>query len=94
MRNLLDNSEIVADEIPYGLPDHYIEDGVTFLTAEGRDNIQLSIFGKHNLMNLSGARLVCERLNIPIVGEPPTELAAISRICLELEATTPRRNYV
>ncbi|MBL4656526.1 MAG: peptidoglycan synthetase [Flavobacteriales bacterium] len=65
LRNLIDNSEIVADVIPYGLPDHYIEDGVTFLTAEGKENIQLSIFGKHNLMNLNGARLVCERLHIP-----------------------------
>lgn len=64
LRNLIENSEVPADTIPYGIPIHYIENGITFLTAEGSENIKLSIFGKHNLMNLSGAKLVCERLGI------------------------------
>jgi UDP-N-acetylmuramate: L-alanyl-gamma-D-glutamyl-meso-diaminopimelate ligase len=64
LRNLLDHSEMVAEAIPYGIPAHYIEDGMTFLTGDGTDNTRLSIFGKHNLMNLNGARLVCEKLGV------------------------------
>ena len=35
-----------------------------------------------------------ERHKIPIVGEPPKNLAAISRMCLELEATALHRIIV
>ncbi|HIA05985.1 MAG TPA: peptidoglycan synthetase [Flavobacteriales bacterium] len=64
LRNLLDHTQLMAEAIPYGIPAHYIEDGITFLTSDGKDNTGLSIFGKHNLMNLNGARLVCEKLGV------------------------------
>ena len=64
LRNLLDNTEMRGEAICYDIPDHYIEDGVTFLTVDNKDNIKLGVFGKHNLMNLNGARLVCERLGV------------------------------
>lgn len=50
-------------KIPYGVPEHKVTDGMTELsTTEGK--ISLKIFGRHNLMNLEGARLVCNQLNI------------------------------
>jgi len=50
-------------KLPYGVPDHRVKDGKTILrTAEGE--FPLMIFGNHNLMNLEGARLVCNKLNI------------------------------
>lgn len=50
-------------KLPYSVPDHSIKDGKTVLqTAEGE--FPLMIFGNHNLMNLEGARLVCNKLNI------------------------------
>ncbi|MXV37156.1 peptidoglycan synthetase [Flavobacteriaceae bacterium Ap0902] len=50
-------------KLPYKTPAHFIEDGVTYLeTAEGP--IPLEIFGKHNLSNLEGARLICNQLGI------------------------------
>ena len=52
LRNLLDHTQLMAEAIPYGIPAHYIEDGITFLTGDGKDNTGLSIFGKHNLKNL------------------------------------------
>ena len=49
--------------LPYSIPDHRVKDGKTILqTAEGE--FPLMIFGNHNLMNLEGARLVCNQLNI------------------------------
>lgn len=49
--------------LPYSIPDHRVKDGKTVLqTAEGE--FPLMIFGNHNLMNLEGARLVCNQLNI------------------------------
>ena len=50
-------------KIPYAVPEHTIENGITYLLASGR-KIPLQIFGKHNLMNLEGARNVCCRLGI------------------------------
>lgn len=50
-------------KLPYGVPEHRVENGKTVLqTAEGE--FPLMIFGNHNLMNLEGARLVCNKLNI------------------------------
>lgn len=50
-------------KLPYSIPEHSVIDGKTTLhTAEG--NVPLMIFGNHNLMNLEGARLVCNQLNI------------------------------
>ncbi len=50
-------------KFPYGVPDHRVLEGKTILiTPEGE--FPLMIFGRHNLMNLEGARLVCNQLNI------------------------------
>ncbi len=50
-------------KLPYGVPMHHVSNGKTILeTPEGR--FSLHIFGQHNLMNLEGARLVCNQLNI------------------------------
>lgn len=55
--------EVSAQRIPYGIPKHRIVDGVTILeTAHG--DVPLQVFGRHNLMNLEGARHVCHLLGI------------------------------
>ena len=65
--------ESVADNItkkPYAIPKYTIENGITFLLVESRttnekfNKIPLEIFGNHNLMNISGARLVCNELDV------------------------------
>jgi len=50
--------------LPYGIPQHSINNGTTSVTI-GDGTTDIRVFGKHNLMNLNGARLVCERLGIP-----------------------------
>lgn len=51
------------DKTGYGIPKHSIEDGTTYLLV-GEQKIPLQIFGNHNLMNLNGARLVCNKIGI------------------------------
>lgn len=48
---------------PYSIPKHRIDNGTTILEDNGKD-IPLQIFGNHNLMNLNGARLVCNKLGL------------------------------
>lgn len=50
--------------LPYNTPGFEVKDGVTILNTDDDSGIRLQIFGRHNLMNLEGARLVCEQLGI------------------------------
>lgn len=63
-------NQLVAQEgnnllkvLPYGLPEHEIKDGKTQV-FEGSNKHHVEIFGKHNLMNLNGAALVCRQLGL------------------------------
>lgn len=49
--------------LPYAALPHEIINNVTVLKGENR-SFPLRVFGKHNLMNLNGARLVCNQLGI------------------------------
>ena len=49
--------------LPYTTHQHEIIDGVTYL-IDGDKRIKLKIFGKHNLLNLSGAKAILTRLSI------------------------------
>jgi UDP-N-acetylmuramate: L-alanyl-gamma-D-glutamyl-meso-diaminopimelate ligase len=49
--------------IPYSVPEHRIENGISFITNAGKE-YALQIFGDHNLMNLNGAMKVCKQLGI------------------------------
>jgi UDP-N-acetylmuramate: L-alanyl-gamma-D-glutamyl-meso-diaminopimelate ligase len=51
------------DKMPYSVPEYIIENGTTYLIV-GSQKIPLLIFGKHNLMNMNGARLVCNKIGI------------------------------
>ena len=52
--------------IPYSVPPYRIENGLTkLITTQG--DVDLLIFGKHNLENLEGARHVCQQFGI---GDP------------------------
>lgn len=49
--------------IPYGVPLHQIENGITVVTLEGQSG-ELHVFGEHNLLNLQAAYLVCKELGV------------------------------
>jgi len=63
VRNVAGSITGKMQKFPYSVPEHKVLEGKTLLmTNEGE--FQLMVFGKHNLMNLEGARLVCNQLNI------------------------------
>ncbi len=64
VKNCINSGAIPEIIMSYSTPDFSIKDGVTCLKAEDKSDIPLHIFGKHNLMNLEGARMVCEQLGI------------------------------
>ena len=59
-------------KLPYDVPEYEVVDGVTYLAARDvrryHENaappIALKIFGRHNLLNLTAARLACRELGI------------------------------
>ncbi len=50
-------------KLPYNVPAFRIDQGITIL-ENSTGAVPLKIFGRHNLMNLEGARLVCNLLEI------------------------------
>jgi len=60
---LCKSARSTINKFPYSVPLNKIEDGITYLLL-GDKKIPLSVFGEHNLMNLEGARLVCNQLGI------------------------------
>ena len=60
---VVDNAENYFRKIPYKTPDYEIVDGIVNLKTDMGD-IPLSVFGKHNLLNMEGARFICSQLGI------------------------------
>ncbi len=58
-----EKSNLAIDYLPYNVHPHVIKDGVTYLTTSSGE-VPLQIFGDHNLQNLNGAKLVCEKLGL------------------------------
>ncbi|TWP22518.1 peptidoglycan synthetase [Apibacter muscae] len=60
---VVEKTDKYIKKFPYKTPDFFIKNEKVYLqTHEGE--VQLSIFGRHNLINLEGARLVCNQLGI------------------------------
>ena len=51
------------ETIAYTVHPHEIKNGVSFLNDQSQ-NYPIQIFGDHNLQNLNGARLVCEKIGV------------------------------
>ena len=63
LSEMVENSRDDIIKIPYSVPDYVIKNGITYLvTANGET--PLKVFGKHNLLNLNGARLICKELGV------------------------------
>lgn len=63
VKQIVEEAEKPIRKMPYSLPDHTIENGVTFLeTLDGP--MPIEVFGSHNLNNLAGAKWVCQNMGI------------------------------
>ncbi len=60
---VVESAENYFRKIPYHTPDYEIVDGIINLKTD-LGEIPLSVFGKHNLLNMEGARFICSQLGI------------------------------
>jgi len=61
LKTIVEESKAPIEKIGYGIPEHEVRNGVTYLLP---DETALQVFGDHNLMNLNAAKLVCKQLDI------------------------------
>lgn len=65
LTDLVKNHELKQELtiIPYYTPNHEIKNGKTFLFRDS-EKIEINVFGRHNLMNLTAAKLACKEVGI------------------------------
>ncbi|AEV31443.1 UDP-N-acetylmuramate-alanine ligase [Owenweeksia hongkongensis DSM 17368] len=61
--NVIERTKNEVKKFAYGLPDYEVNDGHAVLNTE-EGPVPLSIFGKHNMNNLEGARWICNQMGI------------------------------
>ncbi len=64
LKKVVDSNQSNIKKLPYQTPQNFINEGVTYLGESSETGIPLKVFGKHNLMNMEAARLVCLELGI------------------------------
>lgn len=63
VKTVVNNTKNEVKKFPYALPDYEVSDGqANLITEEGM--VPLSVFGKHNMNNLEGARWICSQMGI------------------------------
>ena len=63
VKEVIENSEHPIKKYPYSTPEHFIDDGITYIdTPDGQ--MPLEIFGDHNLQNLAGAQWICQHMGV------------------------------
>ena len=63
VKKIVDTARADIRKYPYSIPEHKIENGMTYLLDNGK-TYPLQVYGEHNLMNINGARLVCKQIGI------------------------------
>ena len=58
-RVAVENRRSDIQKLPYVCPEHRVENGVTYI-----GNTALQVFGHHNLLNLTAARLACRQVGV------------------------------
>ena len=58
-----DDCKNQIEKLPYSVPEHVTENGITSLIVQNK-KVPLKVFGNHNLMNLNGARLICNGIGV------------------------------
>ena len=63
VKNISETSRKDIIKFPYSIPEYIIENDITSIIYNN-EKIPLKVFGNHNLMNLNGARIVCNQIGI------------------------------
>lgn len=64
-RVAMENRRTDIQKLPYVCPKHVVEGGITYLT-HSTHRTPLMVFGHHNLLNLTAARLACRQVGIAL----------------------------
>lgn len=92
VNSIVEESENPIRKLPYHLPKHRIENGITYLeTANGK--LPLEIFGTHNLSNLAGAQWICQNIGIDIE-DFYEAIASFKGASKRLEKLKETENYI
>ena len=62
-RVAVENQRTDIQKLPYVCPEHVVENGITYLTHSNLKT-PLMVFGHHNLLNLTAARLACRQVGV------------------------------
>ena len=65
LKELVENNSNTIKKIPYSTPNFFVENTTTYLETE-EGEIPTSIFGSHNLLNLSGAQWISQLMGVNI----------------------------
>lgn len=61
----VENQRTDIQKLPYVCPEHRVENGITYLsTLHSPLSTPLQVFGHHNLLNLTAARLACRQVGV------------------------------
>src|SRR5690554_6768034 len=63
VKRVVEGASKAIRKIPYSTPEYTVKDGVTYLKTS-EDTIPIEVFGRHNLSNLEGARMICHQMGI------------------------------
>jgi UDP-N-acetylmuramate: L-alanyl-gamma-D-glutamyl-meso-diaminopimelate ligase len=63
VRKIGSNARKDINTLSYSIPEYVIENGITWILFRDK-KFALKVFGEHNLLNLEGARLICNELGI------------------------------
>ena len=60
---VVENTEKYLRKLPYKTPQYQIREGKVYVKTDIGE-VPLSIFGRHNLLNMEGAKLICQQMGI------------------------------
>ncbi len=63
LKVLAESTDMPVSREPYGTPGYIIDKGVSCMRHDGK-YWPMKVFGRHNMQNIAGARLVCRRLGL------------------------------
>ena len=69
-RVAMENRRTDIQKLPYRCPEHVVENGITYLinqntqSNQNTQKVPLMVFGHHNLLNLTAARLACRQVGV------------------------------
>jgi len=63
LNSIVENSNPHIRKRPYVTPEYYIKEGSTVLKYRSKE-YRMQVFGRHNMQNIMGAKLVCNELGL------------------------------